>query len=160
MQETRLIQLNTAIEMECWQEAYKSAEDLHNIMQLSKDIDRKMVKPSSYVNYFDKLALVFWKGGNVLFHAAALLQKFSICKDMKKSFTDEEAQDQATRVLLAALTIKDGAEKPATLTKLLDIEDQHLTNIRYFIHDKSVIPYLDCSHHCFVFQLPQLALAC
>lgn len=56
MQETRLIQLNTAIEMELWQEAYKSAEDLHNIMQLSKDKDRRMVKPSSYVNYYDKVA--------------------------------------------------------------------------------------------------------
>jgi translation initiation factor 3 subunit A len=89
MQETRLIQLNTAIQMELWQEAYKSAEDLHNIMQLSKDKDRRMVKPASYVNYYDKLALIFWKGGNILFHAAALLQKFVIYKDMKRSFTDE-----------------------------------------------------------------------
>lgn len=58
------------------------------------------------------------------------MQKFIICKDMKKSFTDEEAQDQATRVLLATLTIQDGADTPTTLTKLLDIEDQHMTNIR------------------------------
>ncbi|CAD5207713.1 unnamed protein product [Bursaphelenchus okinawaensis] len=130
MQDTRLNQLNTAITMELWQEAYKSAEDLHNIMQLSKDKDRRMVKPASYVNYFDKLAMIFWKGGNTLFHAAALLQKFIICKDMKKTFTGEEATDQATRVLLATLTIQDGADQPSTLTKLLDIEDQHLTNIR------------------------------
>ncbi|CAD5212338.1 unnamed protein product [Bursaphelenchus xylophilus] len=130
MQDTRLHQLNTAIQMELWQEAYKSAEDLHNIMQLSKDKDRRMVKPASYVNYFDKLAMIFWKGGNTLFHAAALLQKFIICKDMKKTFTGEEATDQATRVLLATLTIQDGADQPSTLTKLLDIEDQHLTNIR------------------------------
>lgn len=55
MQETRLIQLDTAIQMELWQEAYKSAEDLHNMMMLSKDKDKKNVKPSSYVNYFDKV---------------------------------------------------------------------------------------------------------
>lgn len=55
MQETRNIQLNTAIQMELWQEAYKSAEDLHSIMQLSKDKDRRMVKPASYVNYYDKV---------------------------------------------------------------------------------------------------------
>uniref|UniRef100_A0A915D5N6 Eukaryotic translation initiation factor 3 subunit A n=1 Tax=Ditylenchus dipsaci TaxID=166011 RepID=A0A915D5N6_9BILA len=113
MQETRLIQLDTAIQMELWQEAYRSAEDLHNMMLLSKDKDKKIVKPSSYVNYYDKLAL-----------------KFSIYKDMKKSFTDEEAMDQSTRVLLATLSIPDGADSPTILTKHLDIEDQHQSNIR------------------------------
>ncbi|KAH7710345.1 eukaryotic translation initiation factor 3 subunit 10 [Aphelenchoides avenae] len=130
MQETRLKQLDTAIQMELWQEAYKSAEDLHNMMQLSKDKDKRMVKPASYVNYYDKLALVFWKGGNTLFHAAALLQKFNIYKDMKKTFSEEEALDQATRVLLATMCIPDGADAPSVLTKHLDIEDQHLGNIR------------------------------
>ncbi|KAK6031362.1 hypothetical protein OSTOST_02485 [Ostertagia ostertagi] len=80
MQETRLCQLDTAIQMELWQEAYRSAEDVHGMMQLSKDKDKRMVKPASYVNYYDKLALVFWKAGNSLFHAAALLQKFIIYK--------------------------------------------------------------------------------
>ena len=55
MMETRLIQLDTAISMELWQEAFKSAEDLHNIMQLSKDKDKKIVKPVNYVNYYDKV---------------------------------------------------------------------------------------------------------
>jgi translation initiation factor 3 subunit A len=104
MQETRLIQLDTAIQMELWQEAYRSAEDVHGMMQLSKDKDKRMVKPASYVNYYDKvefrrfnqqklmfqLALVYWKAGNRLFHAAALLQKYIIYKDMKKSFSTEE----------------------------------------------------------------------
>lgn len=49
---------------------------------------------------------------------------------MKKSFTDEEAMDQASRVLLATLSIPDGADSPSVLTKHLDIEDQHLSNIR------------------------------
>ncbi|KAK0414868.1 hypothetical protein QR680_011649 [Steinernema hermaphroditum] len=130
MQETRLIQLDTAIQMELWKEAYRSAEDLHGMMQLSKDKDKRMVKPTSYVNYYDKLALVFWKGGNSLFHAAALLQKFIIYKDMKKSFSEEEAADQATRVLLATLSIPDGSDSPSDLTKHLDIEEQHIANVR------------------------------
>ncbi|KAL6726627.1 hypothetical protein Aduo_008580 [Ancylostoma duodenale] len=129
-QETRLCQLDTAIQMELWQEAYRSAEDVHGMMQLSKDKDKRMVKPASYVSYYDKLALVFWKAGNSLFHAAALLQKFIIYKDMKKSFTADEAQEQASRVLLATLSIPDGADAPSDLTRHLDIEDQHLTNIR------------------------------
>nr|CAD2136032.1 unnamed protein product [Meloidogyne enterolobii] len=130
MLETRLCQLDTAINMELWQEAYKSAEDLHNLMQIGKDKDKKIAKPSSYVNYYDKIALVFWKGGNTLFHAASLLQKFNIYKDMKKQFTGEEATDQATRVLLATLSIPDGAENPSILTKHLDIEEQHVANTR------------------------------
>uniref|UniRef100_A0A914ZX12 Eukaryotic translation initiation factor 3 subunit A n=2 Tax=Ascarididae TaxID=6250 RepID=A0A914ZX12_PARUN len=130
MQDTRLIQLDTAIQMELWQEAYRSAEDVHGMMQLSKDKDKRMVKPASYVNYFDKLALVFWKAGNRLFHAAALLQKFIIHKDMKKTFSSEEATDQATRVLLATLSIPDGADKPSDLTRHLDIEEQHIANMR------------------------------
>ncbi|MFH4979304.1 hypothetical protein AB6A40_006013 [Gnathostoma spinigerum] len=130
MQDTRLIQLDTAIQMELWQEAYRSAEDVHGMMQLSKDKDKRMVKPASYVNYYDKLALVFWKAGNRLYHAAALLQKFIIYKDMKKQFSTEEALDQATRVLLATLSIPDGADNPSDLTRNLDIEEQHLTNMR------------------------------
>lgn len=49
---------------------------------------------------------------------------------MKRSFTDEEAVEQATRVLLATLSIPHGSDTSTILTKLLDIEDQHLTNIR------------------------------
>ncbi|CAI2348647.1 unnamed protein product [Caenorhabditis sp. 36 PRJEB53466] len=130
MQDTRLVQLDTAIQMELWQEAYKSAEDVHGMMQLSKDKDKRTVKPSSYVNYYDKLALVFWKAGNSLFHAAALLQKFIIYKDMKKSFTQEEAQEQATRVLLATLSIPEGSDLPSDLSRNLDIEEQHISNMR------------------------------
>jgi len=73
---------------------------------------------------------VFWKGSNTLFHAAALLQKFNIYKDMKKTFSGEEALEQATRVLLAVLSIPDGADTPTILTKHLDIEEQHHMNIR------------------------------
>ncbi|KAK0409920.1 hypothetical protein QR680_004835 [Steinernema hermaphroditum] len=130
MQETRLFQLDTAVQMQVWQEAYRSAEDLHGMMQLSKEIDKRMVKPTSYANYYDKLALIFSKGGNSLFHAAALLQKFIIYKDMKKSFGGDEAEAQATRVLLAALSIPEGSDAPSDLANQLDMEEQHIANVR------------------------------
>ena len=58
MQQTRLTQLDTAIKMELWQEAYKSAEDLHNIMQLDKDNkEKKAIKPAFFVNYYEKVSL-------------------------------------------------------------------------------------------------------
>lgn len=49
---------------------------------------------------------------------------------MKKSFTADEAQEQASRVLIATLSIPDGADAPSDLTRHLDIEDQHVSNIR------------------------------
>uniref|UniRef100_A0AC35TNF1 Eukaryotic translation initiation factor 3 subunit A n=1 Tax=Rhabditophanes sp. KR3021 TaxID=114890 RepID=A0AC35TNF1_9BILA len=129
MQETRSIQLDTAIKMELWQEAYKSAEDLHGMMQLSKEVDKKMVKPVSYANYYDKLSLIFWKGGNTLFHATALLQKFA-SKDVKKNLNAEDQADQANKVLLAVMSIGNDADKPGMLSRLLDFTEQFHTNIR------------------------------
>ena len=53
---------------------------------------------------------------------------------MKKSFTPDEALDQATRVLLATLSIPDGADAPSDLTRHLDMEDHHHANIRWVCH--------------------------
>lgn len=53
--ETRLVQLDSAIQMELWQEAYKATEDIHGLMTLSK----KSPKPQLMANYYQKLALVF-----------------------------------------------------------------------------------------------------
>lgn len=41
-------------------------------------------------NYYQKLALVFWKAGNYLFHAAALLKLFQLSREMKKNMSPEE----------------------------------------------------------------------
>jgi hypothetical protein len=49
---------------------------------------------------------------------------------MKKTFTGEEALDQATRVLLSTLSIPDGADNPSVLTKHLDVEELHHANTR------------------------------
>lgn len=49
---------------------------------------------------------------------------------MKKTFSAEEALEQATRVLLATLSIPDGADAPSDLTRHLDIEEQHIANMR------------------------------
>lgn len=56
-------------------------------------------------NYYQKLAMVFWKAGNYLFHAAALFKLFQLSKEMKKNITQEELQRMACRVLLATLSI-------------------------------------------------------
>ncbi|XP_014252767.1 eukaryotic translation initiation factor 3 subunit A [Cimex lectularius] len=99
--ETRLVQLDSAIQMELWQEAYKAIEDIHGLMNLSK----KPPVTKTMANYYQKLAMVFWKAGYYLFHAAALFKLFQLNKDMKKNITPDELQRMACCVLLATLSI-------------------------------------------------------
>nr|CAI5861085.1 unnamed protein product [Callosobruchus analis] len=99
--ETRLHQLDFAIQMELWQEAYKAIEDIHNLMNLSK----KMPVPKTMANYYQKLAMVFWKAGNYLFHAAALFKLFQLSKEMKKILHLKNYNGMACRVLIATLAI-------------------------------------------------------
>uniref|UniRef100_A0A8D9BB26 Eukaryotic translation initiation factor 3 subunit A n=1 Tax=Cacopsylla melanoneura TaxID=428564 RepID=A0A8D9BB26_9HEMI len=99
--ETRLVQLDSAIQMELWQEAYKATEDIHNLMTMSK----KSSVPKTMANYYQKLAMVFWKAGYYLFHAAALFKLFTLNKEMKKNITPEEVQRMANMVVLATLSV-------------------------------------------------------
>ncbi|XP_050353300.1 eukaryotic translation initiation factor 3 subunit A isoform X1 [Nymphalis io] len=99
--ETRLFQLDSAIQMELWLEAYKAIEDIHNLMNMSK----KTPVAKTMANYYGKLALVFWKAGHCLFHAAALLKLFQLSREMKKNITQEELQKMACRVLVAVLSV-------------------------------------------------------
>lgn len=99
--DTRLYQLESAIQMELWQEAYKAIEDIHGLMTLSK----KTPQPKTMANYYQKLAMVFWKAGNQLFHAAALLRLFQLSRELKKTITSDEIQRMASHVLVATLAI-------------------------------------------------------
>uniref|UniRef100_T1D215 Eukaryotic translation initiation factor 3 subunit A n=1 Tax=Cupiennius salei TaxID=6928 RepID=T1D215_CUPSA len=99
--ETRLVQLDSAIQMELWQEAYKAIEDIHNLMNLSK----KAPNPRLMANYYQKLSLVFWKSNNYLFHAAALFRLFYLSREQKKNITPDEITRMAARVVLATLAI-------------------------------------------------------
>jgi len=99
--DTRLYQLDSAIQMELWQEAYKAIEDIHGLMTLSK----KTPVSKTMANYYQKLAMVFWKAGNQLFHAAALLKLFQLTREMKKNITKDELQRMASHVLIATLSI-------------------------------------------------------
>lgn len=99
--DTRLHQLDSAIQMELWQEAYKAIEDIHGLMTLSK----KTPVAKTMANYYQKLAMVFWKAGNQLFHAAALLKLFQLTREMKKNITKDEMQRMASHVLIATLSI-------------------------------------------------------
>lgn len=85
--DTRFVQLNASVELELWQEAFRSVEDLHGLMTLAK---KKMLKPASLANYYEKLTEVFLVADNGLFHAYAYKQFFYTLKNMNKIASDEE----------------------------------------------------------------------
>ncbi|KAI8815455.1 hypothetical protein BJ742DRAFT_783624 [Cladochytrium replicatum] len=122
--ETRFQQLNVSAELELWQEAFKSVEDIHNLLATSK----KPPKPHLMANYYEKLARIFVTGENYLFHAAAWNKYYQHLRQ-NRSVSEEEHQKLASIVLLSALSIpiisgsREDDTKPKTvrLTSLLRV---------------------------------------
>ena len=94
--------------MELWQKAYKAVEDIHSLMSLSK----KVFQPKMMANYYQKLALFFWKSRNFLFHAAAVFKNFQLTREMKKNISTEELAKMASRVLAACLCVPLPSQHP------------------------------------------------
>lgn len=122
---TRIAQLDSAIKIELWQEAFKAVEDIHYLMSLSK----KPPKPQVLVNFHAKLSLVFWKAGNMLFHATSRHHLFRLTKEMKKNPTKDDLSRMASLMLVSTLAIPVTEQKHG-IGKMLDMEsaliDKHL----------------------------------
>lgn len=57
-------------------------------------MSKKPPAPKMLANYYQKLAMVFWKAGSpyYLFHAAVLFKLLQLNKEMKKTITQDELQ--------------------------------------------------------------------
>lgn len=99
--ETRFVQLTAAVNLEHWQEAYRTIEDIHAIMNMSKTRPR----PQHMSIYYDKLMQVFWVSGNYLYHAHALWKLYTLSVKQNRNLSAEDAKTLASRLMLAALSI-------------------------------------------------------
>ncbi|VEL14239.1 unnamed protein product, partial [Protopolystoma xenopodis] len=98
---TRLQQLDYAMELEMYNEAFKTVEDIWSFVLMSK----KVSKPVLMVDYYSKAANLFLRSGCYLYHAAALHKLINLYRDHKKSTTRDELAAIGARVLCATLSI-------------------------------------------------------
>ncbi|XP_038988164.1 eukaryotic translation initiation factor 3 subunit A-like [Phoenix dactylifera] len=99
--DTRVEQLKIATDLELWQEAFRSVEDIHGLMSMVK----KSPKPSLMVVYYAKLTEIFWVSESHLYHAYAWLRLFTLQKSYNKNLSQKDLQLIASSVLLAALSV-------------------------------------------------------
>ncbi|KAL7239738.1 hypothetical protein ACSBR2_005588 [Camellia fascicularis] len=99
--DTRFEQLKIATELELWQEAFRSVEDIHGLMCMVK----KTPKASLMVVYYAKLTEIFWVSGSHLYHAYAWFKLFSLQKSFNKNLSQKDLQLIASSVVLAALSV-------------------------------------------------------
>jgi translation initiation factor 3 subunit A len=118
--DTRFAQLNTSVELELWQEAFRSVEDVHNLLTLAK----KAPRPAMMANYYEKLTKIFLMSGNALFHAAAWGRYYAIVSSIGGK-SEEEMSRLAGQVLVSALAVPVGI--PADSSEELKGKNARLT---------------------------------
>ncbi|KAG1745084.1 uncharacterized protein EDB91DRAFT_1220657 [Suillus paluster] len=122
--DTRFAQLNTSVELELWQEAFRSVEDVHNLLTMAK----KAPRPAMMANYYEKLTKIFLMSGNALYHAAAWGRYHAIVTSIGGK-SEEEMAKLASQVLVSTLAVpvglqgddEDGKGKSSRLTALLGL---------------------------------------
>lgn len=112
--DTRFQQLNVAVELELWQEAFRSVEDIHTLLTLSK----RPAKNIMMANYFEKLTRIFLVSENYLFHAASWSRYYNLLRQSANAVasgatpkkdnpavTEADMTKAASFVVLSALAI-------------------------------------------------------
>lgn len=128
--DTRFQQLNVAVELELYQEAFRSIEDIHTLLSMSK----RPAKPIMMANYFEKLTRIFLVSENYLFHAAAwsryynLLRQSAISVAQGQSKKDHPAVTESDMTKAASFVVLSALSIPVISTTrsrgaLLDVDE-------------------------------------
>jgi len=122
----RIKQLETAISLKLWQEAFKAIEDVYAIQQFT----RRSVKAFAHQSRFKSefllhISRVLREAGQPLFHAASCHKIFQINQTMNKNITAKELSKLASRTVIATLAIPLN-EKQHGLGRMLDMGNQAL----------------------------------
>ncbi|GAM17368.1 hypothetical protein SAMD00019534_005430 [Acytostelium subglobosum LB1] len=120
--DVRFAQLNAALQMSLWQEAFRSIEDINTLFGLlSKP------KPNVLAAYYQKLAQIYWIAGSHLLHAYALFKHLYYNKSFNTNFSNEDAMMHSSVLLVAALSAP--IQEPSTSAQLLQFDPMSQRNI-------------------------------
>lgn len=97
----RFQQVNVSVKLELWHEAFRSIEDVHHLMSMSK----RQPRPSILANYYENLAKVFFVSGNYLLNAAAW-EKFYKLYLKNPNATEKDFKFYASTFMLASLAVQ------------------------------------------------------
>ncbi|ANB16033.1 Rpg1p [Sugiyamaella lignohabitans] len=122
--DTRFEQLNIAVKLELWQEAFRSVEDVHTLLTVSK----RPAKVSTMASYYENLARIFSVSGNNLYHAAAWSRFYSLVLQAR-SVPESELVRIASLLLVSVLAIPPRGAASATGNSY-EIDDQKHRNTR------------------------------
>lgn len=110
--DTRFEQLSVAVELELWQEAFRSVEDVHSLFSVT----HRGCPVSSIAAYYKTLAQVFAVSNNYLFHAAVWFRYFSLLSSHKTP-PQADLRNVASLCILSVLCIPSASENQPVSAK-------------------------------------------
>jgi translation initiation factor 3 subunit A len=124
--ETRFEQLKAAAQLELWQEAFRTIEDIHGLTIILK----RTPNPKMMATYFAKLTKVFWVSENYLYHAYAWYKLFNLSKTYNRNLTPEDLKAMASTVLLSAVAIPPYESRTAAAPSNQELDNAKERDVR------------------------------
>lgn len=98
---TRRRQLEVATKLDMWREAYSTAQEIHELMQVAPPKTTNSIRSM----YYDHLGQIFWKSDNHLYHAFACLKNLIFVKGAKQNPSEDELSLLSSKAVLATLCV-------------------------------------------------------